>query len=97
MADQTPTEKKHLLLDSRVVSEADNVRLRVGTIRKHPANPLFGEEYPWEKRTDNLYPNVLYDTQDQLYKCWYFTWMNEWTEAEAGGPPWRRGIPVTPS
>ena len=62
---------RHLLLDDRVVEETSNARLAVGTIKKHPANPLFGEDKPWEPRFDNLYPNVLYDEELQLYRCWY--------------------------
>jgi len=40
-------------------------------VHKHPANPLWGEDKPWEVRFDNLYPNVLYDADEKIYKCWY--------------------------
>jgi hypothetical protein len=63
--------EKYLMLDSRVVEQAANARLRVGTVVKHPANPLFKEDRPWEVRFDNLYANILYDADEQLYKCWY--------------------------
>ena len=66
-----PAQDRYLLLDSRVVADAKNARLAVGTVTKHPANPLFGEDKPWEPRFDNLYPNVLYDKDNGLYKCWY--------------------------
>ena len=62
---------RHLVLDSRVIARTDNAKLEVSTAQKHPNNPLFGEEKPWERRFDNLYPNVIYDQQDRLYKCWY--------------------------
>lgn len=62
---------KFLLLDSRIIESTDNAKLSVGMVRKHPANPLFGEDKPWEKRFDNLYANVIYDQDDKLYKCWY--------------------------
>lgn len=62
---------KHLLLDSRLIDRTENARLTLGTVKKDPANPLFGEEKPWEPRFDNLYPNVMYDEQEKLYKCWY--------------------------
>ena len=61
----------YLLLDSRNVSTTDNARLSVGRVRKHPSNPLFAEERKWEARFDNLYANVLYDDEDEIYKCWY--------------------------
>jgi len=62
---------KYLLLDSRIIDKASGARLTVGTVKKHPANPLFKEDKPWEPRFDNLYPNVIYDEEDKLYKCWY--------------------------
>jgi sialidase-1 len=62
---------KHLLLDSRIIDRAENVRLALGQVTKHPKNPLFAEDKPWEPRFDNLYANVLYDEEEQLYKCWY--------------------------
>ena len=42
-----------------------------GTVNKCPDNPLFVEDKPWEPRYDNMYPNVIYDEEDKLYKCWY--------------------------
>ena len=62
---------KHLLLDSRVIESTEGVALRLGRVIKHPANPLFGEDRPWEVRFDNLYPNVVFDEKERLYRCWY--------------------------
>ena len=62
---------RYLLLDARVVEDAQNAELALGTIEKHAANPLFGEDRPWEKRFDNVYANVLYDDEEEIYKCWY--------------------------
>ena len=70
-SDGDSTTSRYLLLDDRVVEETNNVRLTVGTVKKHEANPLFGEDKPWEPRFDNLYPNILYDAEQQLYQCWY--------------------------
>jgi len=66
-----PPRPKYLLLDSRIIESAEGVKLVLGKVVKHPANPLFKEDKPWEVRFDNLYPNVLYDEQDLTYKCWY--------------------------
>ena len=62
---------RYLLLDDRVVEDARNAELALGTVEKHAANPLFGEDRPWEKRFDNVYANVLYDDEEEIYKCWY--------------------------
>ena len=63
-------ERRYLLLDARIVEDAQNA-LTVGVVKKSSANPLFGEDKPWEMRFDNLYANVIYDDEEQIYKCWY--------------------------
>jgi hypothetical protein len=63
--------ERHLLLDDRVVDRADRATLRVGTVAKHPANPLFKEDRPWEVRLDNVYPNIDHDPATGRYVCWY--------------------------
>ena len=62
---------KHLLLDSRVVYRSVNAKLSLGTVVKEKRNPLFQADKPWENATNNLYPNVLWDEQDQIFKMWY--------------------------
>ena len=57
-----------------VVAQRDaGVKPAIGTVRKHPANPLFGKTEPWEEDINNGYPTVLYDPADPLgtYRCWY--------------------------
>jgi hypothetical protein len=63
--------RRHLLLDARIVADVQNAELTLGTVEKHGGNPLFGEDKPWEKRFDNLYANVIYDEEEEMYKCWY--------------------------
>jgi hypothetical protein len=61
---------KRLVLDDRIIAAADNAGLSLGTVVKHP-DTLFSEDKPWEPRFDNVYPNVIYDADEKLYKCWY--------------------------
>lgn len=63
--------RRFLLLDARLVEAAHNAEVTLGAVTKHAANPLFGEDRPWEKRFDNVYANVLYDDEEEIYKCWY--------------------------
>lgn len=63
--------KKYLLLDKRIIDKTENAVLTIGKAEKDSKNPLFGEDKPWEVRFDNLYPNVIYDKEEQIYKCWY--------------------------
>ena len=66
-----PGRDRYLLLDSRIVASIENAKLVLGKVQKYKGNPLFEEDKPWEKRFDNLYANVIYDNEEQLYKCWY--------------------------
>lgn len=62
---------KQLVVDVRVIDQAENVKLVLGQVKKHPGNPLFQADKPWENSLNNLYPNVIYDADDQLYRMWY--------------------------
>lgn len=64
---------KILLLDPRIVAQADGLELRMGTVKKHPANPLIRADKPWDLYQDTLFPNVVYDPADALYKIWYMS------------------------
>jgi len=67
----TRAESLYLLLDSRIVDTVSGAELKVGTVAKHPANPLFNRDKPWEVYFGGLYPNVAYDDQTGHYQCWY--------------------------
>jgi PelA/Pel-15E family pectate lyase len=62
---------RHLVLDSRKIASTSNVKLVLGRIRKHPANPLFGEEKPWEQRFDNFYGSIVYEEDEKLFRLWW--------------------------
>jgi hypothetical protein len=66
-----PDRTKHLLLDPRVVQSTENAKLTPGTIEKDARNPLFRADQPWENALNNLYPNVLWDEQEHVFKLWY--------------------------
>jgi hypothetical protein len=68
----TPT--KYLLLDSRIVDHVAGAELVLGEVAKHEANPLLTIDRPWEVTVNNLYPNVLYDEQRKLHRCWYLVY-----------------------
>jgi len=73
-----PARNRFLLLDSRLIEKVENARLAVGAVKKHPANPLFGQELSWETDISHMYPNVVYDWQEQIYKIWYYTRILGW-------------------
>jgi hypothetical protein len=90
-----PGVSEHLMLDKRVIERVVNARLVLGKVSKEPRNPLFVEAKPWGVRFDNLYPNVLFDEKERLYKCWYNPFIV--CEATTNTPPdKRKSIPYRP-
>ena len=67
----SPDPAHLLFLDRRVVDSVDNAKLRVATPLKHPQNPLFVPDKPWENATNNVYPNVIWDEKAGLWRLWY--------------------------
>ena len=61
----------YLVLDWRIIEEENNVELTVGVAHKDKNNPLFKEDKPWEPRFDNPSCSVIYDQEEEMYKCWY--------------------------
>ena len=68
---KTAKNRRFLMLDKRNIAHKKNALLSLGVVMKHVANPLFEEDKPWEKRIDNLYGNIVYDLEEDIYKCWY--------------------------
>ena len=66
-----PDPDKLLLLDRRVVALVEEARLVHGKVVKEPANPLFQADKPWENSMNNLYPNLLWDEEEGIFKLWY--------------------------
>jgi hypothetical protein len=95
--------QRFLLLDSRIVASTENAKLVLGNVQKYEGNPIFEEDKPWEKRFDNLYANVIYDEEEEMYKCWYSPFivdvsakgmtLEQRTE-EKYRPPWTREMAI---
>ena len=91
----TPQKReKHLVLDSRIIESTKNAKLTIGEVRKEKSNPLFVEDRTWEPRYDNMYPNVIYDEEENLYKCWYCPFIVDQRTTETN--PDRRKPSLTP-
>lgn len=82
LADETNSgiepRETYLLLDQRLVSNVDNAVLKIGTVSKLSANPLFGEDLPWESQLSHMYANVIFDAGERTYKCWYYSHQTGW-------------------
>ena len=64
----------HMLAAISIVEKmGQGVEPVIGRVEKHPMNPLFGQDRPWEPRLDNGYPNVVHDPSDprRPWRLWY--------------------------
>lgn len=53
-----------------------NAEIKVNTAKKEGI-VLFKEDKEWEVRFDNSYPNVIYDPEKKLYRCYYSTFTRD--------------------
>jgi hypothetical protein len=90
----TQKREKYLVLDSRIIESTKNAKLTLGQITKNKSNPLFVEDQSWEPRYDNMYPNVIYDKEENLYKCWYCPFIVDQRTTET--VPEKRNPSLTP-
>lgn len=61
-----------LFVDKVLVDAADNVAFTLHPARPHPENPILKADQPWEGWRVEIYGNVIYDEQEQLFKMWYY-------------------------
>ena len=77
---------RYLLLDTRLIASTDNAVLKLGTVTKHRANPLLSEELPWETEMSHMYASVIFDREEGIYKCWYYSHIKDWGKDVEPGP-----------
>ena len=56
--------------DPRNIIDSADLKLVLGSVDKHPANPILTEDKAWELRFDNFQPSVWVDPVDQKWKLW---------------------------
>jgi len=89
-----PSNFPLLALDARNFSTIEHADLQLGSVEKSERNPLFREDFfadppkRWEARFDNVYPSVIYDEGEGLFKCWYKSFIVD--EASVATPLTRR-------
>jgi hypothetical protein len=86
-ADRMRDPLKQLVFDTRVIEKTDGVRLTLGQVVKDPRNPLTKPDKPWEDALDNVYPNLIYDEQERLFKLWHKCVLDEPAVAAKQEPP----------
>jgi hypothetical protein len=63
---------KHLFLDDFVIQSTKGLKRRLHPFKKHPRNPVFQAQVPWEEGwTDPFMSTVMYDADERCFKLWY--------------------------
>lgn len=72
-----PTKFAAISLLPPIANADSELRIALGRPHKHPSNPLFIQDQPWETRIDNGYPNVVPPKKGgkeggaAAYQLWY--------------------------
>eukprot|EP01051_Picozoa_sp_SAG22_P015315 SAG22_NODE_1981_length_3210_cov_10.443909_3_plen_196_part_00 len=64
------TSESRLFVDFQDVAAQRGIRRDFHQAEKHGTKPVLVQEYPWE-RVGGMCGSVVFDEQDQLFKCWY--------------------------
>lgn len=63
---------KQLLIDDFVIDEMSGLRRRLHPFQKHPRNPVFHAQVPWEEGwADPFMSTVIYDRDQRCFRMWY--------------------------
>lgn len=63
---------KQLLIDDFIIAEQSGLTRRLHSFKKHPRNPVFHAQQPWEEGwADPFMSTVIYDRDERCFKMWY--------------------------
>lgn len=61
-----------LFIDDFVIEQMSGLQRRLHPFRKHPRNPIFQAQLPWEEGwADPFMSTVIYDPDDRCFRMWY--------------------------
>ena len=66
--------EKQLFVDDAVVASATGVTRTLNPVTKHPNNPLFVADKPWEGLSVLLYGAVVREPETGRFRMWYLAW-----------------------
>jgi len=72
-------EPKHFFFDNLIIESAQNLTRKVHQPEKYSSSPVIQKDKPWEHVTYFTVSSwqVIRDTEDGLFKCWYEDWKVE--------------------
>ncbi|MCE9603849.1 MAG: HEAT repeat domain-containing protein [Planctomycetia bacterium] len=81
---------KQLFVDDLIVASIGTAERKAHSFRKDPRNPIFEQEYPWERQgTLTFVSSVHYDIETRLFIAWYHSMLGapDATKGELGRTP----------
>lgn len=70
--------RKQLFIDHRLIESLENARQVLTKPVKYQKNPVLKPDRPWEHILLLGFGNVIYDTEEGLFKMWYWNWTQPW-------------------
>jgi hypothetical protein len=73
---------KHLLADDWIIEKLEKLERTLHPVSKHPLNPIFKPEMPWEQPSVLLFGTVMYDpTRDaDRFRMWYLCYTPKYSD-----------------
>lgn len=65
---------KQLFVDDAAIESAAGLERTLHPVRKHPSNPLFVADRPWEGLCVLIYGAVIRDPEVNRFRMWYLAW-----------------------
>ena len=100
-ADTSPRRiagRRQLFLDDWLIEKLDNLTRRQGQPEKHPKNPVFRRERPWEAARCELYGSAVWDPDNKRLQLFYSSMSKPYDTKMAyadsidGGLTWMRPL-----
>lgn len=66
-----PRQDHLLVIDRRVIESQRGLERCIGEPLRDTRNPLLLSDQPWENATNNYYPNITWDPEQQRWRMWY--------------------------
>lgn len=70
--------RKQLFIDRYLIESLENVRQVLMKPVKHQGNPVIMPDRPWEHILLLGFGNVIYDSEERVFKMWYWNWTQPW-------------------
>ena len=85
------SDASQLFVDLQRVEQLENIKHDFHAAKKHPANPVFRKEKPWEELYRTV-GSVIFDSDEKMFKVWYLGQGRSTGANQAGRQTYRHNL-----